>query len=143
MSAAHASTSRMSATDFFDSNVLLYLVSPDAARADRVEDLVADGGTISVQVLNEFAAVATRKFGKPLGKVRNLLNDICAACEVVPLDFETHQLGLDIAERYKFSIYDSMLLAAAQRARCTTFFTEDLHHGQKVGGLTIRNPFRS
>ncbi|MEI9989559.1 MAG: PIN domain-containing protein [Rhizomicrobium sp.] len=142
MSAVSVSTSRMSATDFFDSNVLLYLVSLDATKADRVEVLVSDGGTVSTQVLNEFAAVATRKFGRPLNKVRDLLNQIRSACEVVPLDIATHDIGLDIAERYKYSIFDSMLLAAATRAKCTTLFTEDLHHGQIVGGLTIRNPFR-
>jgi predicted nucleic acid-binding protein len=142
MREAGASTSRMSATDFFDSNVLLYLISPDATKAGRAEDLVADGGIISVQVLNEFASVASSKFHMAMSDIRAVLGGIRSACDVVPTDTTTHELGLDIAERYKFSIYDSMLLAAAQQARCTTFFTEDLHHGQKIGGLTIRDPFR-
>jgi predicted nucleic acid-binding protein len=133
----------MSRTDFFDSNVLLYLLSTSADKADAAEKLLVGGGTISVQVLNEYAAVATGKFRMPMSTVRRTLTEIRDACVVVPTDIITHERGLDIAERYKFSIYDSMLLAAAQQARCTTFFTEDLHHGQKIGGLTIRDPFRT
>jgi predicted nucleic acid-binding protein len=133
----------MSATDFFDSNVLLYLLSPDPAKANRVEDLLVEGGVISVQVLNEFASVATRKFHRSIAQVRVILEDIRVNCVVVPLDTVTHELGLDIAERYRFSLYDSMLLAAAVQAGCDTFRSEDLHHGQQLMGLTIRNPFRA
>jgi len=132
----------MSATDFFDSNVLLYLLSPEPSKADLVEMLLPDGGMISVQVLDEFASVATRKFHKTMHETRRLLNSIRAVCDVVAADIETHELGLDIAKRYKFSVYGSMLVAAAIQAKCTNFFTEDLHHGQKIGGMTIRNPFR-
>ena len=133
---------RMSGDAFFDTNVLLYLLSPNSAKADRAEEIIALRGVISVQVLNEFANVASRKFGANFVKVRDQLSAIREVCTVVPLDVETHELGLDIAERYKFSVYDSMLVAAAQRAGCNTFFTEDLQHGQKIGPLTVRNPFR-
>ena len=132
----------MSAAEFFDSNALLYVVSADVARANRVETMLLGGGTISVQVLDEFAAVARRKFGKSIPEIRAVLANVRAVCNVVVADASTHDLGLDIAERYKFSVYDSMLLAAAQKANCTTFFTEDMQHGQKIGGLTVRNPFR-
>jgi len=61
----------MSAADaFFDTGVLLYLLSNDAAKADRVEGLLAARGTISVQVLNEFAAVSLRKLRMPLPEVK-------------------------------------------------------------------------
>jgi predicted nucleic acid-binding protein len=133
----------MSKADFFDSNVLLYLATAEVEKGARAATLLEDGGTISVQVLDEFAAVALRKLGRSMRDVRQALDRIRSVCSVVVADTTTHELGLDIAERYKFSVYDSMLLAAAQQARCTTFFTEDLQHGQKIGGLTIRNPFRS
>lgn len=132
----------MSKAEFFDSNVLLYVLSASATKADAVEKLLDGGGTISVQVLNEFAAVSTGKFRMPMATIRRALTDIRDACTVVPLDIATHEQGLDIADRYKFSIYDSMLLAAALQAGCTTFYSEDMSHGQKIGGLTIRNPFR-
>jgi predicted nucleic acid-binding protein len=49
---------------------------------------------------------------------------------------------VDIAERYGFSVYDSMIIAAAKGAGCTTLFSEDLQHRQVIDGtLTIRNPF--
>jgi predicted nucleic acid-binding protein len=56
-------------------------------------------------------------------------------------DIATHERGLDITEHYKFSIYDSMLIAAALQAKCTTFYSEDMQHEQRIEGLTIRNPF--
>jgi predicted nucleic acid-binding protein len=142
MRAAGARASRMSATDFFDSNVLLYLLSADTAKANRTEEVLFDGGTISVQVLDEFAAVASRKFRMPLPDIRNVLAKVRDACTVVVADVTTHELGLNIAERYKFSVYDSMLLAAAVQAGCETFHSEDMHHGQRLMGLTVRNPFR-
>ena len=87
----------MSATDvFFDTNVLLYLLSEDEARANRAEALIAGGGTVSVQVLNEFVAVATRKLGMTLTETREMLSTIRAVCAVKPVDIETHDLGLDL-----------------------------------------------
>ncbi len=133
----------MSATDFFDSNVLLYLASRNTVKADRVEDLLAGRGVISVQVLDEFASVASRKFRMTFDEIRDMLSTIRSVCKIETTGISTHELGLDIAERYKYSIYDSMLIAAALQAGCTNFYTEDLHHGQSIEGLTIRNPFTS
>jgi predicted nucleic acid-binding protein len=133
----------MSATDFFDSNVLLYLGSVEVSKADKVDKLLSDGGTISMQVLDEFASVSQRKMRRPMHEIRVLLGDIRAVCDVVTATLAVHDKGIDIAERYKFSVYDSMLIAAALRANCTTFYTEDLQHGQVIEGLTIRNPFIS
>jgi predicted nucleic acid-binding protein len=93
----------MSATEvFLDTNVLLHLLSSDAAKADRAEALLAAGGVISVQVLNEFASVATRTFGLAIPEVREILTTICAICTVKPLDVETHEAALDLAERHRF-----------------------------------------
>ena len=127
---------------FFDTNVLLYLLSADAAKADRVEETLAAGATISVQVLNEFAAVALRKLGMQATEVRDALEPIIAVCKVVPLTIEIHQRGLQLAERYGFSFYDALIVAAAIDSGCTELITEDLQHGQVIAGtLTIRNPF--
>jgi len=132
----------MSGADtFFDTNVLLYLLSADAAKADRAEQLVAAGGLISVQVLNEFAAVAAGKLAMRFAEIREVLATIRTLCAVKPLEVETHELGLELAERYGYSIYDSMILAAALRAGCSVLFSEDFQHGQTIDRLTIRNPF--
>lgn len=133
----------MSTGEFFDSNVLLYLLSEDTAKAERAEEILLGGGTVSVQVLNEVASVAAGKFRRPLPKIRELLHSIRELCAVHSANVVTHERGLDIAERYRFSIYDSMLLASALEAGCRTFYSEDLHHGQRIEGLTIRNPFRA
>lgn len=65
-----------------------------------------------------------------------------AVCAIVPLALETHDLGLQIAERYGFSIYDALIVAAALRAGCRTLYSEDLQDGQTIDGrLVVRNPF--
>ncbi len=133
----------MSATDFFDSNVLLYLGSVEAFKADAVDALLSDGGTISVQVLDEFASVSQRKLRRSMREIRAVLDEIRAVCDVVTATLAVHEKGLDIAERFKFSVYDSMLISAALWANCTIFYTEDLQHGQVIEGLAIRNPFIS
>ena len=129
------------ADSFFDTNVLLYLLSKDAAKADRAEALLASSGVVSVQVLNEFASVASRKLAMTIAEIREILSTIRAACAVIPLDIETHDLGLDIAERHRFSIYDALIVAAAVRAGCAILYTEDLQQGQVIEKLQIRNPF--
>ena len=129
------------ADSFFDTNVLLYLLSKDAAKADRAEALLASGGVVSVQVLNEFASVASRKLAMTIAEIREILSTIRAVCAVMPLDIETHDLGLDIAERHRFSIYDALIVAAAVRAGCAILYTEDLQQGQVIEKLKIRNPF--
>lgn len=135
----------MSAAErFVDTNVLLYLLSADSAKADRVERVLASGATLGVQVLNEFAAVALRKLGMTIGEVREALGSITAVCRVMPLTLRVHEMGLQIAERYGYAIYDSLIVAAALDAGCSTLYTEDLHDGQRIERvLTIRNPFRA
>ena len=72
----------MSADHFFDSNVLIYLFSGDGTKANGAEQLLSQGGVISVQVLNEFASVATRKAGMSSAEVREALEPIRAICTV-------------------------------------------------------------
>lgn len=134
----------MSASDaFFDTNVLLYLLSEEAAKADRVEELLKTGGIISVQVLNEFAAVAVRKLAMRVDEIKEILAIIRGVCTAHALDVETHELGLELAERYRYSIYDSMIIASALRAGCSTVFSEDFQNGQKMDRLMIVDPFRA
>ena len=135
----------MSAAEhFLDTNVLLYLLSSDTAKADRAEEIIAAGATLSVQVLNEFAAVALRKLRMNAAEVREALEPITAICTIVPLTFKIHQRALAVAERYRISFYDALIAAAALDAGCTTLYTEDLQDGQLIeGALTVKNPFRA
>lgn len=127
---------------FFDTNVLVYLLSDDARKADRAEALLAEGGIVSVQVLNEFVAVGRRKLRLEWSEIREILGTIRAVCRIEPLTLVTHETGLDIAARYDFTLYDAMIVAAALQARCALLYSEDMQHGQSIDGLTIRNPFR-
>lgn len=128
---------------FFDTNVLIYLLSADAAKADLIEEKLAEGATVSVQVLNEFASVALRKLGMTVTEIREALDPITAICHVVPLTIEIHQRGLQVAERYRFSFYDALIVAAALESSCTMLYTEDLQDGQVIDDtLAIKNPFR-
>jgi predicted nucleic acid-binding protein len=131
----------VAAKAFLDTNVLLYLLAADADKAGRAEALVAAGGVISVQVLNEFASVASRKLGVSIPEIRECLEPIARICSIEPLTRETHARGLEVAARYGLSVFDSMIVAAALLAGCDTLYSEDLQHRQRVDGLQIRNPF--
>jgi predicted nucleic acid-binding protein len=130
------------ADSFFDTSVLLYLLSDDSVRADRIETLLAARGVISVQVLNEFAVVALRKLKMPLNEVREILDTIRAVCAVESITVETHDRGLAVFERYRFSLYDSMLVATALIAGAKILYSEDLQNGQIIDRqLRVTNPF--
>jgi len=134
----------MSAAErFLDTNVLLYLLSGDHARADCAEKKLSAGGVVSIQVLNEFASVASRKLKMSIAEIREVLAAIRAGCTIVPISEETHDLGLQVAERYGLSVYDAMIIAAALLASCKTVISEDMQDGQTFEGqLTVLNPFR-
>ena len=129
---------------FFDTNVLLYLASGDPAIADRAEQLIADGGTISVQVLNEIASVARGKMRMSWDETLGLLASLRALLPVVAVTIETHEAGLALAAHYGFSIYEAMIAASAVLSGCDTLWSEDMQHGLAVGDrLRIVNPFVS
>jgi predicted nucleic acid-binding protein len=133
----------MSAVEpFFDTNVLLYLLSADQSKADRSEALLAHGGHVSVQVLNEFASVASRRLKMPWKDVREVLATIRSVCATHALTLDTHDRALSIAERYQLSFYDALIVAAALLADCTVLYSQDLQHGQIIEQkLAIRDPF--
>ena len=134
----------MSAAErFFDTNVVLYLLSGDEARSDRAEKALTAGGVVSVQVLNEFASIASRKLRMSIADIREVLATIRAVCTVVPVSEETHDVGLQVADKYSLSVYDAMIVAAALLAGCKTVVSEDMQDGQVFERrVVVRNPFR-
>ncbi len=126
---------------FFDTNVVLYLLSADEHKANAAEALLAQGGMVSVQVLNEAASVCRRKLKLPWSEVHELLDAVKACCEVVTLSLATHERALQLAERYQLSLYDALICASAQEVGAEVLYTEDLHDGLKLGHLQVRNPF--
>ncbi|KKB13048.1 hypothetical protein VE25_03905 [Devosia geojensis] len=126
---------------FLDSNVLVYTISKDS-RAERAYDLLRNGYVLGVQTLNEFANVARRKFELTWPEVSEASARLAVhASSIMPTEIEDHRRSFQIAERHRLSIYDSLMLAIALRADCTTFYSEDLHHGLVVEDrLTVLNP---
>jgi predicted nucleic acid-binding protein len=111
-------------------------------RGQVAEALLAAGGALSVQVLNEFVAVARRKLDKSWEEVRRALDLLRIFCPgPAPLTVETHERAVHIAERYGYSIFDSLIIAAALHSGASTLYSEDMQDGQVIEGLTIRNPF--
>ena len=129
---------------FFDTNVLVYLASADATKADQAEAVVAAGGSISVQVLNELTNVTRRKMGLSWEEVSAFLATLRGLLTVHPVTVETHEAGLRLAARYGFSVYDAMIVGTAVEAGCDRLWSEDMQHGLVLAeGLRIVNPFRA
>ncbi len=133
----------MSDRAFFDTNVLVYVVGQKDERSAKAEELVANGGVVSVQVLNELASVSRRKLGMSWEEIGDALAAIRVLCpSPTPLTIDTHDAGVRIAAKYGFQFYDALIAAAALEAECTTLYSEDFQDGQVIEGrLTIRNPF--
>ena len=134
----------MPAEVFFDTTILLYAVTENDPRTPVATELLSAGGTLSIQVLNEFALVARRKLRMEWDEVRRALFLVRSLCHApVPLTVRIHEAAIEIAARYGFHMYDSLIVAAALDAGCSTLYTEDLHDGQKIEALTVRNPFQT
>jgi predicted nucleic acid-binding protein len=134
----------MSDRAFLDTNVFVYAIVQNDPRSHEAEKLISAGGRVSVQVLNEFAAVVRRKTNMPWGEVQLALESIQVLCpDPLPITLDTHQEALAIAEKYRYKVYDALIVASALEARCTILYSEDMQDGQVFDRrLTIRNPFK-
>lgn len=133
----------MSGKSFLDTNILIYAFARDDARAEAAEACLARGGAINVQVLNEFVSVFHHKLRRPWPEVEQALAEIRVLCSPpLPLTIKTHESGLRIAKESGYRVWDALVIASALEAGCDTLYSEDLHHGQVIEGLTIRNPFK-
>ena len=129
---------------FFDTNVLVYAVGNDARRKPLAVSWLSRGGTISVQVLNEFTNTARRKLDRPW-------DDVAAALETLRILFhecaslteQTHHTAVGLSREHGFHLYDALIVASALETNCTILVTEDMQHGRLIDGrLTIHDPFR-
>jgi predicted nucleic acid-binding protein len=122
---------------------LLYAALQPDRRSEAARALLARRGTISVQVLNEFANVAHRKLRRPWPDIVRALDAVRVLCAPpLPITAALHAAALGIAARTGYQFYDALIIAAARAAGCGILFSEDLQDGQVIDGqLTIRNPF--
>ena len=134
----------MPGSAFFDTNVLIYAIAQNDSRSPVAETLLAKGGMIGVQGINEFVAVSRRKIKMSWQEVREALEAILTLCPgPTPIALSTHKSALEIAERYGYGIYDALVLAAALESGCAVLYSEDFQDRQVIDGrLTIQNPFR-
>ena len=133
----------MSDRVFLDTNILVYALGQRDDRTPTADALLASGGVVSVQVLNELASVASRKLRMSWADVTAALADIKILCpSPIPITVETHDAALLLAARHGYHIYDALIVAAALEGECSILYSEDLHAGHVIDGrLTIRNPF--
>jgi predicted nucleic acid-binding protein len=127
---------------FFDTNVLIYAFAAGDRCSARAESLLAEGGVIGVQVLNEFTNVARRKLGWDWPQVQAALGVITELTgPPLPLTADIHTQAVKLARDSSLPFYDALIVAAAADAGCRALLTEDLQHGRKFSGVTIQNPF--
>ena len=139
----------MSGRFFLDTNILVYSFDATAPRKrDRARELVATAlegaGMISFQVVQEFLNVALLKFASPMTveQAQEYLDGVLVPLCRVQSDPDLYREALSARLRWRFSFYDSLVVAAALRSGCDTLYSEDLQHGQRIGRLTVVDPFR-
>lgn len=130
-------------TCLLDTNVIVYLYSDDEPGKKVIADFLINEEEIVItrQVVNEICNVLIRKYSKSPTDVRNVLKEL-RQIPVLELTDRITWKALDLIELYRFSFWDSMLIASALENRCEIFYTEDLQHGQIIENkLKIVNPF--
>jgi predicted nucleic acid-binding protein len=136
----------MIAPVFVDSNVFLYALDEanpkkqQAARNWRAELWKSRRGRVSFQVLGEFYVNAVRKQPAARDEVRAEMRDLLAWNPVIA-DGKLLEQGWKIQDRYQFSYWDALIVAAAKVSDCRYLLTEDLQSGQKLDGIEVVNPF--
>lgn len=141
----------MSVESFIDTNVFIYpLEKADARRfmiADTIirEAIATGSACTSFQVVQECLNTMLRKASIPLDTagMRDYLDIVLLPLVRVPASADLYRRSLEVRERYGFSFYDALIVAAALEAGCTRLWSEDLQHGQRIGVLQVENPFRA
>ena len=139
----HSMTGRV----FVDTNILIYALDPaDPAKrqvsADMLRQTISSRTlTLSPQSLNEaYRVLCQRRRLVPVSAARGYIKTL-APWAIAPLDAATTLRAFDVEDETGYSWWDSLMLAAALRAGCRLFVSEDLSHGRDVSGMRIANPF--
>jgi predicted nucleic acid-binding protein len=127
---------------FLDTNILVY-AQQTGAKAHVSQKLLAKGGMISAQVLNELVNVLHRKLDTSWTDIERVLDDISNVLDpALPVTAATNRTAVALARDHVLHFYDALIVASAIEAGCDTLFSEDLQHGRRFGGLRIVDPFR-
>jgi len=127
---------------FLDSNIILYAFGKDDSKKAIAKELIRQKLTISVQVINEVSNTLFKKFHFSVSETKNIFDFIKNKTEIKPMNIKTIEYCFYIKEKYKFSYWDSMIIASALENKCLILFTEDMQNGQIIEEhLVIVNPF--
>jgi len=130
---------------FIDTNILIYAFTADEpTKQETALKFLNDClPVISTQVVKEFSNVLLKKTNIGLKAIRETINEIIDVADVVNEEIGLIFAAFDIHERYKFSFYDSLIVAAAMKSRCKALFSEDMQNGLVIDEtLKIVNPFK-
>jgi len=132
---------------FIDTNIFVYAKINDGLdkhkKALEFINGIESEIVISVQVLNELY-IALNKFYQNDINTRNTISSLLPECRVTPITIKTCEDAWEIKEKYKFSYWDSLIVASALESESSFLYTEDLQDGQIIKDqLTIRNPLKS
>lgn len=131
---------------FLDTNILVYSLDtsfPDKqARSQELIDRHARNGdgVLSTQVLQEFYVSATRKLGIDALVAKQHMRDF-QIFDVIQVTPDLIAGGIDCSILNRLSFWDGLIIASSALGRCSVLYSEDLSHGQQIGGVRIANPF--
>jgi len=138
----------MSDKVFLDTNILVYAYDEhEPEKQKKAQELLNDGivqenAVLSVQVLSEFFNVVTRHIRQPMSP--DEAQEIIETLSILPvqeIDLAMVNRAIETHKRYQISYWDSLIISAAERAGCTTIFSEDLNDAQTYHSIPVFNPF--
>ena len=131
---------------FFDSNVLVYTDDRGAPKKQKralalIEEHLQDGtAVVSLQVLQEYFAAATRKLGVAAETAQQKV-EIMARARVVRFEASDVVASIELHRLNQISFWDALIVHAARSAGAKTLYTEDLQTGGALAGVRVVNPF--
>lgn len=134
----------MSGSVFLDTNLLVYTYSStESSKQEIAQNIVINNRTfISTQVLQELTNIITKKFKFNYQKATEVIEECCINSDLSTNTKNTILLAHQIAGKYGFSFYDSLIISAALECDCSILYSEDMHHNQIISKtLKIVNPF--
>lgn len=126
---------------FVDSCVVIYNFDLKSPKQPIARELMLRTPFVSSQVVLETVNILMKKLGYSKPDAFEHGRFVLDRSRLFTIDERAMLHGFRISERYNFSHWDSMIVAAAIEAGCSTLYSEDLHHGQVIEGVTIINPF--
>ena len=129
---------------FIDTNILIYLYSEDEVEKQQIIENLTNQflPVISIQVLNEISNVMRKKMKLDFQVISGVIDELSTYCIIRGLTIETIKSAIKIAEKYKYSYYDSLIIASALENKCNKLYSEDMQHEQYIENqLRIINPF--